>query len=130
LTGGGQGVTAGPTLKPSRGAPLNFGPGTRSSPRPRRTGSSCSAPTWSGTRAWGRAGPEGELFELSEQEAREILSGTLEATVSRYRGRMAGWIIVNEIVANSEDPAVGLAAAGASRRSASASAVSIPFGSG
>lgn len=130
MTGGGQGVTAGPTLKPSRGAPLNFGPGDAIVAKAEENRQLVFGAHLVWDEGLGEGWAEGELFELSEQEAREILFGTLEATVSRYRGRMAGWIVVNEIVANSEDPAVGLAAAEASRRSASASAVSIPFGSG
>src|SRR5919108_714850 len=45
---------------------------------------------------WG----EDELFNLSEQEARDLLFGTVEAVVSRYKGRVAGWIVVNEAISN------------------------------
>jgi endo-1,4-beta-xylanase len=37
-----------------------------------------------------------DLFGLSEKKARHLLFGTVEAVVERYRGRMAGWIVVNE----------------------------------
>jgi endo-1,4-beta-xylanase len=41
---------------------------------------------------------DSDLRSLREDEARTLLFGTLEAEVDRYRGRMAGWIVVNEAV--------------------------------
>jgi endo-1,4-beta-xylanase len=45
---------------------------------------------------WG----EDEMFNLSKAEAEEILYGTIEATVTKYKGRIAGWIVVNEGISN------------------------------
>jgi endo-1,4-beta-xylanase len=45
---------------------------------------------------FGEGWTESDLWELSENEARSLLFGTLETTVERYRGRIAGWIVVNE----------------------------------
>lgn len=39
-----------------------------------------------------------DLFGIEERRARRLLFGTLEQTVARYRGRVAGWIVVNEAI--------------------------------
>jgi endo-1,4-beta-xylanase len=45
---------------------------------------------------FGEGWTEDDLWNLDEQAARDLLFGTVEATVERYRGRIAGWIVVNE----------------------------------
>jgi endo-1,4-beta-xylanase len=45
-----------------------------------------------------------ELWELSEDDARELILGIIDRVVRRYRGRVAGWIVVNEAIdAHTED---------------------------
>ena len=45
-----------------------------------------------------------DLWGLDEAAARSLLFDTLEAQVARYKGRTAGWIVVNEVVdAHTED---------------------------
>jgi endo-1,4-beta-xylanase len=90
-------------LKPSRNAPLNFGPGDQIVALAEQNGQLVFGAHLVWDEGLGEGWAEGELFELSEAEARELLFGTLAATVRRYRGRMAGWIVVNEIVANGDE---------------------------
>jgi endo-1,4-beta-xylanase len=95
-------------LKPSRDAPLNFGPGDAIVAKAEQNRQLVFGAHLVWDEGFGEGWAEGEAFELSEQEAREILFGTLEATVSRYAGRMAGWIVVNEIVANGNEGERGM----------------------
>jgi endo-1,4-beta-xylanase len=46
---------------------------------------------------FGEGWPEDYLWTISEEEARELLFGTLEATVRRYRGRVDAWSVANEV---------------------------------
>jgi endo-1,4-beta-xylanase len=39
-----------------------------------------------------------ELWELSAEEARELILGIVDTVVRRYRGKVAGWIVVNEAI--------------------------------
>ncbi len=41
---------------------------------------------------------EDDLWGLDEATARALLFDTVEAVVDRYRGRVAGWIVVNEVI--------------------------------
>jgi endo-1,4-beta-xylanase len=45
---------------------------------------------------FGEGWSDDDLRNLEEDEARRLLFGTVEAVVDRYRGRVAGWIVVNE----------------------------------
>jgi endo-1,4-beta-xylanase len=47
---------------------------------------------------FGEGWTEDDLWGLNEQTAHGLLFDTLEAVVTRYRGRAAGWIVVNEII--------------------------------
>ena len=85
-------------LKPSRDAPLNFGPGDRIVELCEQNQQLVFGAHLVWDEGFGEGWAEGELFELSEQEARELLFGTLEAVVRRSRGRIAGWIVVNEAI--------------------------------
>jgi endo-1,4-beta-xylanase len=87
-------------LKPSRDAPLNFGPGDRIVALAERQRQLLFGAHLVWDEGFGEGWGEDELFELSEAEARELLFGTLEAVVKRYRGRVAGWIVVNEAISN------------------------------
>ena len=94
-------------LKPSRDAPLNFDSGDAIVAKAEENRQLVFGAHLVWDEGLGEGWAEGELFELSEQEAREMLfaepGGTLVETVNRYRGRMAGWIVVNEIVANGDE---------------------------
>src|SRR5918993_1835662 len=47
---------------------------------------------------------EDDLWGLDEEAARRLLFDTVEQVVGRYRGRVAGWIVVNEAIdAHEED---------------------------
>ena len=45
---------------------------------------------------FGEGWKQSDLFGMSQKEARDVLFGTVEAVVDRYRGRIAGWSVVNE----------------------------------
>ncbi|MBA2469614.1 MAG: endo-1,4-beta-xylanase, partial [Chloroflexia bacterium] len=47
---------------------------------------------------FGEGWTEDDLWGLDEATARTLLYDTLEAVVDRYRGRAAGWIVVNEVI--------------------------------
>jgi endo-1,4-beta-xylanase len=95
-------------LKPTPDAELNFGPGDAIVAKAEENRQLVFGAHLVWDEGFGEGWPEGAAFELSEQEAREILFGTLEATVRRYRGRIAGWIVVNEIVANGDEGERGM----------------------
>jgi len=52
---------------------------------------------------FGEGWTEDDLFGMSEKRAREVLFGTMRATLQRYRGRVAAWIVVNEAIVNGTD---------------------------
>jgi endo-1,4-beta-xylanase len=41
--------------------------------------------------------PPDQLYNLSEQEARDILFGTIQQEVAHYRGQMKFWVVANEV---------------------------------
>jgi endo-1,4-beta-xylanase len=44
-----------------------------------------------------------DLWGMDERTARRFLYGTVRSVVGRYRGRVAGWSVVNEAISNSLD---------------------------
>jgi endo-1,4-beta-xylanase len=46
---------------------------------------------------FGEGWPEDHLWSLNEAQARQVLFGTLTATVRRYRGRVDAWSVANEV---------------------------------
>jgi endo-1,4-beta-xylanase len=53
---------------------------------------------------FGEEWTEDDLWGLDEESARSLLFETIEQVVGRYRGRVAGWIVVNEAIdAHEED---------------------------
>jgi endo-1,4-beta-xylanase len=46
---------------------------------------------------FGEGWTENDLSALDERAARDLLFGTVEAVVRRYRGRVAAWIVANEV---------------------------------
>jgi endo-1,4-beta-xylanase len=47
---------------------------------------------------FGEGWTEDDLWGLEEQAARTLIFDTAEQVVSRYRGRVSGWIVVNEAI--------------------------------
>jgi endo-1,4-beta-xylanase len=47
---------------------------------------------------FGEGWAEDDLWGLNEARARELLFGTLEETVAHYKGRIAGWLVANEVL--------------------------------
>jgi endo-1,4-beta-xylanase len=47
---------------------------------------------------FGEGWTDDDLWGMSHKEATDTLYGTVEATVKRYRGRVAAWIVANEVV--------------------------------
>src|SRR5215204_5088950 len=53
---------------------------------------------------FGEEWTEDDLWGMDEETARALLFDTVEQVVGRYRGRVAGWIVVNEAIdAHEED---------------------------
>ncbi|MGH2617827.1 MAG: endo-1,4-beta-xylanase [Thermomicrobiales bacterium] len=53
---------------------------------------------------FGEGWTEDDIWGMDEETARSLILGTVEEVVGRYRGRVAGWIVVNEIIdAHEED---------------------------
>jgi endo-1,4-beta-xylanase len=84
------------TLKPSRKAPLNFDAADQMVEFAEANKQLVFAAHLVWDEGFGDGWGEDEMFKLSEQEARDLLFGTLRATVERYKGRVAAWIVVNE----------------------------------
>ncbi|CAA9585837.1 MAG: GH10 [uncultured Thermomicrobiales bacterium] len=47
---------------------------------------------------FGEGWTEDDLWGMDEATARNLLFDTVEAVVDRYRGRVAGWVVVNEVI--------------------------------
>jgi endo-1,4-beta-xylanase len=101
-------------LKPSRDAPLNFEAGDAIVAKAKENRQLVLGAHLVWDEGLGEGWEEGELFDLSEQEARELLfaepGGTLVETVKRYANQdhVVGWIVVNEIVANGNEGERGM----------------------
>jgi endo-1,4-beta-xylanase len=54
---------------------------------------------------FGEFWPEDYLWELDKPDAEQLLFGTARAMVRRYRGRVAGWIVANEVTSPIGDDA-------------------------
>lgn len=47
---------------------------------------------------FGEGWTEEDLWGMDQQTAQSLLIDTIDAVVGRYRGRVAGWIVVNEVI--------------------------------
>lgn len=47
---------------------------------------------------FGEGWTDDDLWGMDEQTARRLMLDTIEAVVERYRGRVAGWVVVNEAI--------------------------------
>jgi endo-1,4-beta-xylanase len=88
------------TLKPSRNAPLNFDAADQIVDFAEANKQLVFGAHLVWDEGFGDGWGEDEMFKLSEQEARDLLFGTVRATVERYKGRVAAWIVVNEGISN------------------------------
>lgn len=53
---------------------------------------------------FGEGWTDDDLWGMDEETARRFMLGTVQAVVGRYRGRVAGWVVVNEVIdAHEED---------------------------
>jgi endo-1,4-beta-xylanase len=47
---------------------------------------------------FGEGWTDDDLWGLNERAARDLIFGTVDAVVTRYRGRVAAWIVANEVL--------------------------------
>jgi endo-1,4-beta-xylanase len=84
-------------LKVSRNAPLDFSYGDRIVSFAAGNGQ----PVFGAHLVWDEGLGDGwypdELYDLSNQEARDILFGTIRDEVAHYRGQMKVWVVANEV---------------------------------
>jgi endo-1,4-beta-xylanase len=88
-------------LKPTPDAPLDFSFGDKLYARARRDRQLVFAAhlVWDEGfgEGWQNADGDSLLYELSHDDASDLLFGVEKALVKRYRGRTAGWIVANEV---------------------------------
>src|SRR3954469_16780598 len=84
------------TLKPSRNAPLDFTAGDKIVNLAEANRQLLFGAHLVWDEGFGDGWNTDELFQMSAAEARALLFGVIEPTVQRYKGRVAGWIVVNE----------------------------------
>jgi endo-1,4-beta-xylanase len=84
-------------LKPSRDAPLDFSYGDQFVAFAEQRGMLPFGAHLVWDEGFGDGWGEDELWSLSREEAEDLLYGIIRAEVRRYRGRMAGWIVANEV---------------------------------
>jgi endo-1,4-beta-xylanase len=84
-------------LKTSRNAPLDFSYGDRIVAFAQGN----AQPVFGAHLVWDEGLGDGwypdELYDLSEQEARDILFGTIQQEVAHYAGQMKAWVVANEV---------------------------------
>ena len=91
-------------LKPAPDAPLDFQYADRFIDFAEANGQLVLGAHLVWDEGFGEGWTEDDIWGLEEAAARGLLFGTVEEVVSRYRGRVAGWIVVNEVVdAHEED---------------------------
>jgi endo-1,4-beta-xylanase len=91
-------------LKPTPEAPLDFQYADRFIAFAEENGQLVLGAHLVWDEGFGEGWTEDDIWGLDEAAARELILGTVEAVVDRYRGRVAGWIVVNEVVdAHEED---------------------------
>jgi endo-1,4-beta-xylanase len=85
-------------LKPTPDAPLDFQYGDRFVGIAEQQGQLVFGAHLVWDEGFGEGWTEDDIWGLDEAAARELMLGTVEAVVGRYRGRVAGWIVVNEAI--------------------------------
>jgi endo-1,4-beta-xylanase len=84
-------------LKPTPDSPLDFSYADRLFARAERQGMLVFAAHLVWDEGFGEGWTDDDLWGLSERKARKLLFGTARAMLRRYRGRVAGWIVANEV---------------------------------
>ncbi len=84
-------------LKPTPDSPLDFSYADRLFARAERHGQLVFAAHLVWDEGFGDGWTDDDLWGLSERKARRLLFGTARAMLERYRGRVAGWIVANEV---------------------------------
>ena len=84
-------------LKPTPDSPLDFSYADRLFARAERQGMLVFAAHLVWDEGFGEGWTDDDLWGLSERNARKLLFGTARAMLRRYRGRVAGWIVANEV---------------------------------
>jgi endo-1,4-beta-xylanase len=84
-------------LKPTQNSPLDFSYGDRAVAFAQGN----AQPVFGAHLVWdeglGDGWPPDQLYNLSTQEARDILFGTIQQEVAHYRGQMKAWVVANEV---------------------------------
>jgi endo-1,4-beta-xylanase len=85
-------------LKPKPGAPLSFRHSDRMVNLAHRNGQLVlGAPGLAWDDGFGPGWTDNDIWGLSKRAAEKLLYGVIKGTVRHYRGKMAGWIVCNEI---------------------------------
>jgi endo-1,4-beta-xylanase len=84
-------------LKPTPTSPLDFSYGDRFFAAAEKAGQLVFAAHLVWDEGFGDGWTEDDLWGLDRAAARKLLFGVERALVSRYRGRVAGWIVANEV---------------------------------
>jgi endo-1,4-beta-xylanase len=94
-------------LKPTRTSPLDFSYGDQIV----SFASTNAQPVLAAHLVWdsglGPGWEEDALYFLSEQEARDLLYGTISEEVAHYRGQVKGWVVANEVTDGRRNDANG-----------------------
>jgi len=84
-------------LKPTQTSPLDFSYGDRAVAFAQGN----AQPVFGAHLVWdeglGDGWPPDQLYNLSTQEARDILFGTIHDEVAHYAGKMKAWVVANEV---------------------------------
>jgi len=88
-------------LRPKPTSPLDFTFGDRIIGFAQRHGTLVFGAHLVWDQGFGSGWKQSDLFGLNERKARDLLFGTVDAVVRRYRGRVAAWSTVNEAVSDS-----------------------------
>jgi endo-1,4-beta-xylanase len=84
-------------LKPTQTSPLDFSYGDRFVAFAQTN----AQPVFGAHLVWdeglGDGWPPDQLYNLSTQEARDILYGTIDQEVAHYNGQMKAWVVANEV---------------------------------
>jgi endo-1,4-beta-xylanase len=84
-------------LKPTPGAALNFSAGDRIVSYGEAGGKHIFGAHLVWDEGFGEGWTDDDLWGMTEQQARDTLFPTVQAEVTRYRGRMKAWITANEV---------------------------------
>jgi endo-1,4-beta-xylanase len=83
-------------LRPTPQSELVSGTAIKSLGSQNATTCSCLGLTSSGTAVFGEGWTDDDLWAMNQRQARDLMLGTIDSVVGRYRGRVAAWIVVNE----------------------------------